>query len=169
MRAFFTLISIIILSGCASPASPRINLTFQSDGTNYSSLEPIQYAFIKDKLDISDKTKSQVTLAGPSELRIGNIESVIKGSLLKHNISTISYDEFSKLTKDKISRCIIVEWGISGRNGRSDSGYSQEVTVLIKNASSGKLIYKGVGEYMGQTEIDDLKGALFAALKNFGK
>jgi len=98
---------------------------------------------------------------------IGTVDNVIVGSLLKNEISTLSDNEFMKLSKQELNNSIIVEWGISGRINRGKGAYSQEVTVLIRNASTRKLIYKGIGEYIGRTEIDDLRGALLAALKNF--
>lgn len=115
-----------------------------------------------------DHTNSQVAVVNSSSLRIGNIENVISGHLLKNGISNVTLNEFSKFNSNQKSKCIIVEWGVSGRNARGSSGgYSQEVTVIIRNALSKELIYKGIGEYIGQTEIDDLRGALLAALKNF--
>ena len=153
----------ILLIGCAS-----INTTYQSHGTTYSPTENIQFALIKGKFEMGDQTQSQIALVNPSSLRIGTVESVITGHLLKNGISTISLEEYSKFAADQINKCIIVEWGVSGRNSQGIRGaYSQEVTVLIRRASSKELVYQGIGEYIGETEIDDIKGALFAALKNF--
>ncbi|MFH1008912.1 MAG: hypothetical protein V1800_15665 [Candidatus Latescibacterota bacterium] len=166
MKIFFAVATIVFLSGCAY----QVNVTYRSHGTTYASLETVKYAVIKGQFNMKDQTNSQVAVVNATALRIGNIESVITGSLLKNGISTMSSDELSELPQDQHARCIIVEWGISGRNSRGiGAGYSQEVTVLIKNALSGELVYKGIGEYMGQTEIDDLKGALLAALKDFRK
>lgn len=158
-----TLFSILLI-GCAS----MINTTYQSHGTTYLPTENIQFALIKGKFEMGDQTQSQIALVDPSSLRIGTFESVITGHLLKNSISTISLEEYSKFTEDQINKCIIVEWGVSGRNSQGIHGaYSQEVTVIIRRASSKELVYQGIGEYIGQTEIDDIKGALFAALKNF--
>ncbi len=61
--------------------------------------------------------------------------------------------------------------GISGRNTKYGlrtllglESYSQEVTVVLSDFLSREWVYKGVGEYMGRTELDDIKGALSAAL-----
>jgi hypothetical protein len=161
MKLMISIASILLLVGCSS-----MNKTYQSQGIIYSKMSDIQFALIKSKLGINDQTQSQIVIADPSSLRIGNVDNVISGALLKNGISTISPDEFTKLTEDQTKKCILVEWGISGRNARS-GGYSQEVTVLIKNASSKEMVYQGTGEYYGQTEVDDLRGALLAALKEF--
>lgn len=151
---------IILLTGCST-----LNTTYVQQGELYNSIEFIQFSTIKGLNNISDNSDTQVSVVSNS---VTPIESVITGHLLKNGISTVSPSKFSTFNDTQLLKSAIVEWGVSGRNSRGISGaYSQEVTVLIRNASSGELIYKGTGEYLGTTDADDLKGALLAALANF--
>lgn len=157
------LLLLLSAAGCES-----VNTTFKSTGSMLAPLVGVEYAVIKSTYDMKDKTSAQIVVTRPTQLRIGNLENVIVGTLLKHRISTISPSEFTQLGEEKQAKCLLVEWGVSGRNTRGQgSGFSQEVTVLVRNAGTGLLVYEGTGEYMGETEIDDLRGALLAALANF--
>ena len=151
--------------GCAT----KINVTFKSEGKIINKSQNIQFALIKKQKGLTNKESdvTQVSVQHNTQSRIGTVDNVIIGSLLKNDISTLSDNEFKKLSKENLLNSIIVEWGISGRINRGDGAYSQEVTVLVRNASTRVLIYQGIGEYIGHTEIDDLRGALLAALKNF--
>ena len=159
----YLIILAIALTGCMAT-----NSTYVRQGQLYKPIDSIQFATIKGLHTISDDADTQVSVTNTS---IAPIESVITGHLLKNGISTITSSELSKLNNSQLSKCITIEWGVSGRNSRGiigiSSGYSQEVTILMRNALSGELVYKGTGEYMGQTDTDDLKGALLAALSNF--
>lgn len=161
IKAFFITLVITLIS-CMP-----INTTYIKQGELYGPIDSIQFATIKGLNNINDNSDAQVSVVGSSP----PIEGVITGHLLKNGISTISNSKLSELNDKQLSKSAIVEWGVSGRNSRGitgiSSGYSQEVTVLIRNAFSGELLYKGTGEYMGATDSDDLKGALLAALANF--
>ena len=166
MKVIVMILLLVSVMGC----TPRIlNIPLKSEGTMYASAGAFEYAVIRGKFEMQDQTNAQVAVVGQSGLRIGTIESVIAGRLLKDNISTVTRDELAALTAEHRTRALVVEFGVSGRNpqGKKDA-YSQEVIVLIKNFATGELVYKGVGEYMGSTEIDDVKGAILAALENFG-
>lgn len=155
----YLIILVIALTGCVA-----INSTYVRQGQLYKPIDSIQFATIKNHHNISDDADTQISVTNTSSTPI---EGVISGYLLKNGISTISSAQLSKLNNSQLSKCLIVEWGVSGRNSRGIIGYSQEVTILMRNALSGELVYKGIGEYMGRTEKDDLKGALLAALTNF--
>jgi len=150
-----------------SCATTHLNTTYHSDGRFYQPAQKYRFAVIKRSFDMADNTGSQLALV-TSGLRVGDIEAVIRGHILKNGISTLNEQEYGKLKRNQKLRCLLIEWGISGRNARDkDGAYSQEVTVGITDAMSQELVYRGIGEYIGQTEIDDLRGALLAALKNF--
>jgi len=158
----FLITLVITLTSCMP-----INTTYVKKGELYETIDSIQFATIKGLNNITDNSDAQISVVGNSP----PIESVITGHLLKNGISTIPNSKLSEFNNKQLSKSVIVEWGVSGRNSRGitgiSSGYSQEVTVLIRNAFSGVLLYKGTGEYMGATDSDDLKGALLAALANF--
>ncbi len=164
MRKVLLMVALALATaGCAT-----VNKTYVSEGEMISPVSHIEFAVVSTKYDMSDRTGSQVTLASPSALRIGDIENVIVGHFIKLGISTISEEQLDSKTTQQKERCVVVEWGVSGRKSRGYSGgYSQEVSILVRNANSGEMIYRGVGEYMGSTEVDDLRGALLAALENF--
>jgi len=155
---------VIALSACA-----KINITYRSSGSMRGSIASAEFALIKSSYSLTDRTGAQLALTAPTQLRVGDVENVIVGTLLKHRISVLTKPEFDALEQSGRSKCLVVEWGASGRSARgTKAGFSQEVTVLIRNAHSGEIVYQGVGEYMGETEIDDLRGALLAALAGFG-
>lgn len=177
MKKSYLILPIFVMIAIlgVSCATTHLNTTLHSEGKVYRSVQGYRFAIIKRYFDMTDKTRSQLalarqfsTLANQSELRIGDIEAVIRGHMLKNGISTLSAQEFIRLDKNQKRSCLVIEWDISGRNARGKEGaFSQEVTVGIKDAVSQEIVYRGVGEYFGQTQIDDLTGALLAALKNF--
>jgi len=156
---FIVAISITIgFSGCGAKV-------YQSEGKFFkNNINHIEYALIKNQKSMGNNNSTNINMESS---RVMDVNSVIVGSLLKQGISTLNYDEFKKLSKESLKNCIILEWGMSGRDEKFGGGYSQEATVLIRSASTKKLIYRGLGEFMGHDEFDDVRGALLASLKKF--
>ena len=115
----------------------------------------------------------------PSDSTRFGVETVISGAALKCGLAVVSDADLTDLSRDDRERVLIASWGVSGRTTRFSlfqttlygiplplprEGYSQEVSITLSDNTSKQWIYRGVGEYMGRTELDDIKGALTAAL-----
>ena len=113
---------------------------------------------------LDDVSQSQVVLSEPSDLKVGSADSLLEGLLMKAGFSVLSMDELKRLPNDRKRETLVAKWAPAGRTNRGHlGGYSQEVIVTLSEHTTGSVVYRGVGEYIGRTEIDDIKGALQAA------
>lgn len=147
-----------------------VNTTYKTDSFFNPRIPISNYSYLIVVGDDNNlEPSSQVTLSTPSDARFGNAKSVIEGHAMKCGLSVLTSRELSELPKENVARVLIAKWGISGRtprrNAMSDGAYSQEVTVILSDYTSKEMVYRGVGEYMGRSELDDIKGALSAAMK----
>ena len=166
------LLSIALLSllfaGCGST-------TYKSEGTVYSNdNSSYRYAFIKNLAGSAGSSskeeaisiKYDIKVNKESKLNYGGIDNFIIGALLKQGVSVITEEEFTSMERPKPATVLSVEWAVSGREEKA-IGFSQEVILLAKDAQTGALIYKGLGEGMGALSEDDIRIALQAALRKF--
>jgi hypothetical protein len=150
--------------GCSSTTYKSEGTVFIGDNSSY------KYAFINNLAGSAgetnvESTKYDIKINKENELNYGGVDNLIIGTLLKQGISIITEEDFALMKESKSGAILSVEWTVSGRQDRGFGSYSQEVVVIVKDAQTGVLIYKGVGEGMGMAEEDDIRIALLAALK----
>jgi hypothetical protein len=169
-ETIFNMRNLYILSICifsfSCTAAVKVNTTYNKQGI-FNQNRPIQnykYLFIQQSSE-NQEPNSQITLANSNNMRYGNLNSIIAGAALKAGLTVIDERTLNALDSASLPKVLIAQWGISGRTTRDKRGtYSQEVTVVLSDFETKEAVYKGIGEYLGQTELDDLKGALGAAL-----
>ena len=130
---------------------------------NYS-IKSYSYVVIAKK-EHSQELKSQITISSPMGMPYASMESIIEGAILKSGFTLLSQDELLSLPEDKVKKVLVSKWGISGRKDKAFGSYSQEVTVVLTDYITKEYVYRGIGEYMGASQLDDIKGALTAALE----
>lgn len=162
MNKILIALAVLMISGCASTVYKSEGSMLSKGSNNYS------YAYIKNGIN-STKMENDDTIKYDLKINQKNQKEAtpdryIIGDLLKRGISIITEDEYSLKRNGSV---LSVEWVISGKNRKDILGsYSLEVAVLIRDASTGGLIYKGAGEGMGLTHEDDIRIATLAAIKN---
>jgi hypothetical protein len=163
IRIVFT-VFIAVFINCSS-----VNTTYKMDSFFNPKISISNYSYLVVAENDNLEPSSQLTLSTSNDARFGNAKSIIEGYAMKCGFSVLSFKELSELPKDNIAKVLIAKWGISGRNSRTDlmssGAYSQEVTVILSDYTSKEIVYRGIGEYMGRSELDDIKGALSAAMQ----
>jgi hypothetical protein len=147
-------ILLFLLTGCASviPSSdikpPQIDS--RHSVTNYAM------AIIQG----GEKVNSTLVTESIGYTKSTDPASLISGVLLKNGVSRV-YSAPDK-NQDKL---LLVTWGISGTRKIGMLGaYSQEVSILIRQADNLEIVYKCTAEGIGSTEADDIREAVFSCL-----
>jgi hypothetical protein len=164
MHLLFIAVSLLLTTGCSNSVYKSTGNTYKINDKNY------EYAIIKKQIrttaqEGADTEKYDIKI-NPKYAKIGAVDNVIIGTLLKQGLSIVTEEQLNALGENSKNFTLVVEWGVSGRDDKF-MGYSQEVTVLIKDAVTRQIVYKGSGEGMGEDEIADVRIALEAALVNF--
>ncbi|PTQ82396.1 hypothetical protein [Nitrosomonas ureae] len=155
MKILLSIFLSLVVVGCATiyPASEIKPPSIESRHpvSNYA------IAIIQE----SETINSTLVTTGVGYTKSTNPASLISGALLKRGVSRI-YDIPDK-NRDKL---LLVTWGISGtRNIGILGDYSQEVSILMRQADNLSTVYKCTAEGIGSTEADDIREAIFSCLK----
>lgn len=103
---------------------------------------------------------SAVASSGTAYTRSFDPDDAIAGVLLKHGISRIY-----EAPKTNLDKTLLITWGVSGsRNIGMLGAYSQEITILMRQADNSEVVYKCTAEGIGSTEADDIREATNSCL-----
>jgi len=73
--------------------------------------------------------------------------------------------DLKNMDRTSESATLKVWWDVTEVTSRvGGGGYSQEITLVMRDLISDEPVYIGTGEYMGLTDADDLRGAMIATL-----
>lgn len=112
----------------------------------------------------SQSTPPQAAVVEAKQVRFGSVDNLLEGLLMRIGLSVVARPELERLPESARPTALIAKWAVAGRTNRFAGGYSQQVIVTLSAYDTGDVIYRGTGEHMGHTEIDDVKGALEAAM-----
>jgi S1-C subfamily serine protease len=77
-------------------------------------------------------------------------------------------EDFNKQTESIKKKTLVLSWAVTNRTDFF-SGYSQEVTIVMKDYNTRDIVYKGVGDYMGRDDLGDKIGAIKLALEGLSE
>lgn len=139
---FIVFAFIVIFAGCA---------TYQSEGL----------------LNIEQQTLFNYKHAAISPETNNNVRGSLAQILKDKGFTVYQVTAFKNVVGIKPGNPLLVfECNDAGRTDRGLGAWSQSVECLAYDLHSEKIIYEGVGEYMGITVADDYRGATLEALKN---
>lgn len=153
---YFTLliISVCLISGCASMRPPVIN-TYDDSVYNY------RYFYVSPTGNYTSSSGvygNQYGVYGGITKSI-NPASIISGILFKNG-----FVQVNEIGPNNVKETMIVNFGETGRRN-VNLGYSIEVTIQFVSAFTQRPICTCTAEGQGETEADDVRKAIQRALE----
>lgn len=152
---YLTIISVLLLSGCASMRAPVINYKQGESVSNY------KYFYVIPTGSVSGSTGvygNQYGVFGGYTETI-NPSNVISGILFKNGFIRVD-----TISPENVDKTMVISYGETGRRN-VNLGYSIEVTIQFINAKTQLPIVICTAEGQGSTEADDIRIAITRALE----
>lgn len=130
------------------------------------SISEYQYIYVdpeNPKLEVLAPSDGEEYDSSSTRIEYISFNELIENIFAQHGFKPIQ--SVNNLPKQDLAKTAVVQWRRTNTTPNELGGYSIEVTVLVTDFFSLEVIYQGVGDYMGMTEIGDQKGAIIAALK----